>query len=137
MISSRDVAIVNSLLVLAQDHPPTANARIVAALATTTGGMFAFGFNQKKTHPLQARYTRNPEKIYLHAEVDALLNGAKRLTDLSYSTLYVVRMKHDENGGWVRGLAKPCETCVAVMGKYGVKRVLYTGERREIWEVVR
>lgn len=77
-----------------------------------------------KTHPLQGRFGRTPDAIYLHAEIAALAKFLRRrdVGDLSKSTLYIARLK--ANGDW--GNAKPCPGCARAIRAFGIKEIIYT-----------
>ena len=65
----------------------------------------SIGYNSYiKTHPLQAKYAsivNEPQRIYLHAEIAAIINSAVKI-----DSLFVYRIK---NG--VLQNAKPCDAC--------------------------
>lgn len=86
------------------------------------GRLLAVGKNSyAKTHRLQAHYGKlsgNSAKIYLHAEVDALIRGSKRGR---IHKLVVVRQGAN---GYL--LAKPCASCQLALTDYGVKNVEHT-----------
>jgi tRNA(Arg) A34 adenosine deaminase TadA len=94
----------------------------MAAIIVTKESKFFIGRNQYKTHPLQARFGRNPQSIYLHAEIDAIVQAIRSQQDIADSSIYVARvMKNNEIA-----LAKPCHGCLGAILYYGVKNVLYT-----------
>lgn len=86
--------------------------------------IISFGHNKNKTHPLQNKFTKHPEAIYLHAEIDAIKNALKRVSveELVGSTLYIARTKKDGS----EGLAKPCKGCTQAIESFGIKEVIYT-----------
>jgi len=101
----------------------------VGALLLLRNRIIAFGHNQAKTHPLQARYgdSRWP---FLHAETSAIRNALRQVSaaDLSRATLLVARLKH-HNGPKSPlkfGLAKPCVGCQAAIAAFSISRTLYT-----------
>ena len=75
-----------------------------------------------KSHPLMATLARqvneHPEKIYLHAEVQALL----RAGDKPVHRLTVQRF----NANGEPALAKPCKVCQRALELYGVKVLEYS-----------
>lgn len=103
------------LIELAKTVDPVQNARVVAALVWNRK-IISIGINQKKSHTLQALYGRNPESIYLHAEVDAI-RRARYHPKLHRSKLYVVRVR--SNGK--TALAKPCKGCQKLLNELGIK----------------
>jgi len=76
----------------------------------------------RKTHPLQAYFAEKvglPDKIYLHAEIAAILRAGKkkihRLVVMRYSKLTGDALP-----------SKPCPICQEAIKAYGIKEVLYT-----------
>ena len=61
--------VFNLLEKIALAHDSDCPARVVAALYHKNT-LIPIGLNQRKTHPLQARFADNPECIFLHAEID-------------------------------------------------------------------
>lgn len=87
------------------------------------------GRNQMKTHPLAARFSKHPEAIYIHAELDALLQASKySFNKWENATLYVARAKYlnDSKKVIIQGIAKPCQGCSAAIAHFGVGRVVFT-----------
>lgn len=66
------------------------------------------GWNSRITHPIQARYARNPFSIYLHAEIAAMIR-AKWKAD----RIVIVRILAD--GSWA--MARPCSGCSRAIDK--------------------
>ena len=126
-MNSREERLVRSLFILAQDVDPVRNARLSACI-TFRGEVVGYGFNQFKSHPLQARFAVNENSIYLHAEIDAIKNALRRCNaaDLRSATLYVARAKKNRKKQWVYGLAKPCDGCLCAIQSYGIRQVYYT-----------
>jgi len=95
---------------------------LVATVMDRKGKLLAVAQNSyKKTHPVQEHFARlsgNPERIYLHAEIAALLKcGTKTPHSIS-----VVRIKKDGS----TGLAKPCPACMLAIKQWNIKEVNYT-----------
>jgi deoxycytidylate deaminase len=77
--------------------------------------------NYNKTHPLMQHFAEKvglDEKIYLHAEVLALI----RAGEAKVHTLVVARYNSDGSPA----LAKPCPVCQAAIKAWGVKEIIYT-----------
>ncbi len=75
----------------------------------------------RKSHPIQAHFAKlsgNPEAVYLHAEIAALL----RCNDRPPHSIKIERYKKDGSPG----LAKPCPACELAIKQWGVKFVSYT-----------
>jgi tRNA(Arg) A34 adenosine deaminase TadA len=96
---------------------------IVAKVFDKQGRMIGFGKNSySKTHPLQAKYakqTGQPEKQYLHAEVEAIIKSLKN--GVPYS-IHVERF--NKYGEPV--LAQPCPICMLAIKQAGIKKVTFT-----------
>lgn len=80
--------------------------------------VIAEGWNKKKTHPMQKRWASKPQRIYLHAEIDAILKGGDLTTGAS---LAVTRLKKDGT----YGCSMPCEGCLAAADEVGIKKIYY------------
>jgi deoxycytidylate deaminase len=107
------------------DHEAIANARVGACIVFKNE-IVSFQTNQLKTHPLQTKFGRNKEAIYLHAEVASIVAASKRIihpNDWKKSTIYVLRLTKNED----RAIAKPCSGCTQAIAAYGIGRVVYTG----------
>ena len=100
----------------------TCRQDITAFAYDKRGRLLAVGQNSYvKTHRLQAYYGRKagrPGRIFLHAELDALIKGSKRGT---IHKLFVMRK------GANRYLpCKPCPSCMLAINDYNVKVLEYT-----------
>ena len=84
----------------------------------------AYGYCHLKSHTFQARYGRNDESIFWHAETYAIHNSLKRIDKsvLTKCTLYIARSK--DRGEF--GMAKPCCGCLKCIEDYNLKSVIYT-----------
>lgn len=93
---------------------------VAAASLDKRGRIIAIGFNSpEKTHPLMKWYCQNlnNHKIYLHAEISALVKSQRRI-----DTLVVVRVnKHRQ-----MALAKPCPVCQLAIQDAQIRTVFYT-----------
>jgi tRNA(Arg) A34 adenosine deaminase TadA len=75
-----------------------------------------------KTHPIQARFAAQagtPQKIYLHAEIAAIILALKKGTPHS---IFVSRTL----ASGTTGLAAPCPICTLAIKHAGIKEVTYT-----------
>lgn len=72
-----------------------------------------------KTHTLQARYAKNinSEKIYLHAEVLAIIRAKGK-------KIHKIRVERFDKDGNTRS-AKPCPICELAIREAGIKFVEY------------
>ena len=124
-LTTREFAILQTLHDLAAANAEACGKARVVAGVVRCGRVYAIGHNQRKSHPLQAasQAQLNPERIYLHAEIDALLLW-HWLRDPRGVKLFVARAAMVE-GRWVGALAKPCEGCMkfvqAIAPRLGVR----------------
>ena len=101
----------------------------VAASILYKKKIVAFGVNRYKTDPIQDRFKKNPDSIYLHAEVSAVKNALRviDLDDFRKCDMFVARIKRLEYGGeYVYATAKPCEGCSRCIAEFGIRNVYYT-----------
>jgi len=86
----------------------------------------AYGVNRDKTHPLCYYYGKNPEAIYLHAELDAIVKTLNRHgpSRLMGATIAVCRTTKD--GKFAN--SKPCKGCQRAIDAFGLKVVYTTKE---------
>jgi tRNA(Arg) A34 adenosine deaminase TadA len=96
---------------------------LTALLFDKKGKLLSIGRNNYlKTHPLQAQCARQvgePERIFLHAEIDALV----RLKDWSRAYKIVIT-RHTKDG--LPALAKPCKACLHALSLAGIKHIEHT-----------
>lgn len=81
-----------------------------------------------KTHPLQARLACKvglPEKIYLHAEIAALIKCREEV-----DTIIVARVNAQ---GKLR-MAKPCKICALALQQSQIDKVFYTTNEGFLYE---
>lgn len=85
--------------------------------------LISHGFNQRKTHPFQARWNRRSN--CLHAEMAALLSALRR-PDFApeRSTVYVSRYTLKGR----LGCSYPCESCWAALDHVGIRQIVCLDE---------
>ena len=96
---------------------------IGAVLITKKFEVIGVGTNGNKTHPEQAKFARLvglPEKQFLHAELQCLVNAKQR--NLHGASIVVYRESRDG----LRALARPCPICIAALRHYGINKIYYT-----------
>lgn len=136
MITKRDHKHIETAVAHAKSSEKVAGARAGAVLVLK-GRIISFGINQRKSHPFQAEYGKNPEAIYLHAETRAISNALRMgytIDDLRRATLYVARIKKagsDPADPFIWGMAKPCVGCRRCIADFGIRRVLYTTDEQK------
>jgi deoxycytidylate deaminase len=89
------------------------------------------GFNSyTKSHPYQKKLSERisieniREKIYLHAEISALIRCKGEA-----ETLIVARIGVDDN---IFRLARPCPICQEAIRQSGIKKVYFTNDQGEL-----
>ena len=101
--------------------PGNCRFRVSAIITDSKGNILSKALNSyEKTHPIQAAYAnkvKRPTKIYLHAEIAALIKCRKKP-----HTIIVSRFLKDGS----MALAKPCPVCQLALKEAGVKKVCYT-----------
>jgi deoxycytidylate deaminase len=107
------------LPILAEDHPQTAGQKIVAWLGFDK--KYVFGYNRFKTHPLQKQFSHNKNRIYLHAEVDAITKFISQYVEIWKATMVVCRVSLGDLAA-----CKPCESCIRAIVAFNIKRVYYS-----------
>jgi len=101
-----------------------------AAAVVYRNRIISVGMNSMKSHPLQAKYGKNKEAIFLHAEIAAIRNALRELEvdELSKCEIYIARVKKEKpfSKKYIWGLAAPCSGCRRAIAEFGLKRVIYT-----------
>jgi tRNA(Arg) A34 adenosine deaminase TadA len=115
------------------------NIRFAAAVVYRNK-IISVGYNRRKSHPFQAKFAKNPEAIFLHAEVHAIKDALRDISveDLARCELYISRVKKPKAGDkhFVWGLAKPCCGCQRAIAEFGIKRTIYTCDETGNYEVL-
>lgn len=103
----------------------------VGAILLNKNKVVAIGTNKEtKSHPLQAKFAIKvglEEKIYLHAEISALVKCREEC-----DTIVVARL-----GGHSKTKlrnAKPCPICSLALKEAGIKKLCYTTNEGFIYE---
>ena len=95
---------------------------IIAKCYNKRGQLVGMGTNDyKKSHPLQAYFAKkvgHPERIFLHAEIAAILAAR------SHRIHSIKVERYDAAGQPVS--AKPCPICAKAIKAFGIKEVSYT-----------
>jgi deoxycytidylate deaminase len=108
----------NMLEKIADAVEPVGRQRLAACIVRGKR-IVSIGVNKKKTHPIQMKFASHPEALYLHAEIDAIVNARE---DVRGADMYVLRKM---NNGQC-GMAKPCEGCQRAIKFFGIRRVYWT-----------
>lgn len=135
----KNFTIFGTLTKIAEVNEEFPRARMCAALVKNNRIM-SIGINRRKTDPLQAKYGKNGDSIFLHAEISCIKNALREydVIDLEGSTLYVCRVKRpsERSNKWVWGLARPCEGCSRAIAEFGIKNVVYTTNKHMQCEMI-
>lgn len=98
---------------------------ITAIIYDKKGRVLSIGKNSYiKTHPMQARHANKvgrPEKIYLHAEMQAIIK-CKQL-DKAHKILVTRITKKGRYGN-----ARPCPVCQSAIDEAGIKNIEWTND---------
>ena len=120
--------IIDTLVKIAEANDDS-NIRFAAAIVHRNQ-IISIGYNRRKSHPFQAKYAKNSEAIYLHAEIHAIKNALREISvdDLSRCDIYIARVKRQQAGDehFVWGLSKPCVGCARAIAEFGIRRTIYT-----------
>ena len=108
----------------------------VAAMIVYQNKVISVGTCSKKSHPLQKKFGKNEEAIFLHAEIAAIAKSLNyiSLDELAKSTLYILRLrrKSRKDDTFLRALAKPCDGCSGAIKSFRIQKVYYTNDEGEI-----
>ena len=131
--------VMDLLAVVAEgvDRNTTSSGARLAAAVVYKNQVITVGINRKKSHPFQARYSKNEDAIYLHAETDTIRTALRHLSEkqLSKATLYVCRIKHEDGPDTplIWGLSKPCVGCQRAIATFDIKVVVYSEEGKGVY----
>lgn len=129
----KDERILHQLRCIAEDMNNDRLPRIAAAIVYKKE-IVGYGVCCRRSDPLQKRFGRTSDAIFLHAEIAAIKNSIKRIGNIEFlksSTLYIARRKN-MCGEFVDGLSKPCAGCQRAIDNFKIKRVVYTSNDGEI-----
>lgn len=89
---------------------------IVATTYDSKGRQLSTATNSySKTHPVQAFYAKQvnqPKRIYLHAEILAILRAGD-------SVIHTIKITNLSGS-----LSNPCPVCMAAIKAYGIKKIV-------------
>ena len=121
---------MDTLTKIADAMDKVAGAKIAACIVYKNS-IASFGMNQMKSHPFQAKYSKNKESIFLHAETSAIHNALKVISveEFKKSTLYICRVKYGyPNNTMCWGVSRPCAGCMRAIATFGIRRVIYSND---------
>lgn len=97
---------------------------ITAIIYDKKGNVISIGYNNyTKTHPLQAKFAKKvgmEKKIFLHAEVDAVIKAGSRIKNA-----YMIRVFRYNISG-EPCCAKPCPICQEMLKHTPIKKIEHT-----------
>lgn len=130
-VTDKDRHFLNIAERISEDLAPVAGAK-VASILVVRNEVLSVGCNLRKSHPFAARWGKNEDSIYFHAEVNSIYNALKRYEEDELqrmkTTLYVCRVKHPPStkGDYLWGLSRPCRGCMKAIDYFKINRVVYT-----------
>ena len=95
-----------------------------ACAITLKNNILGVGMARYKTHPLMAKYQDKSERVFLHAEIDAVVRVINRYGSaiLKDCDMYILRLT---KGGSL-GMSKPCDGCQKAIDAFGIKNVYWS-----------
>jgi deoxycytidylate deaminase len=137
-MKNRDLKIMKFVRRIAIDNNGVRKRFKLAAALAHKKTIISIGTNELRTHPLQGKFRKNNDAVFLHAEIAAIANALNHMNkdDLRDSTLYVHRVKRKSSlnhKDWIDGLAFPCEGCTSAIISFGIKRVVYSTDEQDVY----
>ena len=108
-------------LAIEESKKSTGQQQIGCVIVDKKGKVISRGHNKPtKSHPTQNVYATKvgrPEKIYLHAEIDAIVKCRS-----DPHTIYIGRLLKSGE----LGISKPCPICELAIIESGIEKIVYT-----------
>ncbi len=99
---------------------------ITAIIYDKRGRVISMGHNSYiKTHTVQAHYANKagqPDRIFLHAEMDAIIRAGSRIKYAHQISVYRFNKQGEPR------LAKPCPVCMSAILETPIKKIVYTSD---------
>lgn len=111
----------------------------IGCIVVCDNRVISSGYNSNKTSPLQKKYNKlrfdfDSTPHTLHAETAALKPLLGRYDiDFKSVKLYIYRETADGS----KGLAKPCESCMALIKNLGIREINYTSDDGYCFEEIK
>lgn len=138
MITTRDKKYMQLAKRLAISNDKNVNRGKLAACIVIQNELISIGQNSGKTHPIQKKFSKNTHSIFMHAEINCIVNALRVVneSDLEKATMYVHRVKRRSKTdlNWYDGLAEPCIGCKQAISHYGIKKVIYSTNEDGIYQ---
>jgi tRNA(Arg) A34 adenosine deaminase TadA len=114
---------MEQIINLSKKTEPVFRSKHAAGLYYKTR-LLATGVNRLKTHPMMLRYSKHPDCVNLHAEIDCIVKVINRYgtSILKECTLYVARTY--QSGATAN--SKPCDGCTRAIRAFGIPKTFYT-----------
>lgn len=109
-----------NLAIKAAKYNPIKGLPQVAAVLITQERGPVIGLNQRKSHPLQAKFGVRPGLPCIHAEIAAIVKASDLWLD--DAEMYIARILKDGTPA----LAKPCPGCQMAIQAFDIKEVYWT-----------
>ena len=96
MIRKVNMEILYTLEKIASANPNSTEK--LAAAIVWRNRIISVGMNSMKSHPLQAKYSKNMHSVFLHAEIDSIKNALREIDVdvLSKCDIYICRVKKEK-----------------------------------------
>lgn len=124
--SSNNLTYDDAIKLRSREQPSDAIDPQIIARLTPRDGISIYGFNSRKSHPMQKKFALNEYKIFMHAEIHCLVQALRtRNISLVGSTIEVYR--------WTKVthtpvLSFPCDGCFKALKESGVSLLKYFRE---------
>jgi len=108
---------------------PVSGKNICACLYDKRGKIISTGINSfNKSHPIQERFGSDSYKIFLHAEIDAVVRALRKVKydSLSGFNLAITRVCQDGSDAQ----AFPCDGCIEALKYYKCDSITYFDDTR-------
>ena len=141
-MKKRDLKIMKLLRRLAIDNEGVRRRFKLAAAIVNKRTIISIGLNEMRTHPLQGKFKKNNDSLFLHAEIAAIANALNHIPkeELRDSSLFVYRVKRKSSFNhrdWIDGIAFPCEGCMSAIISFGLKRVIYSTDEQDKYREIK
>lgn len=99
----------------------------IGCVLVSGNNLISRGYNQAKSHPMQARYNERHRKFlkchhHIHAEIHALVNSSR--SSVVGADAYIYR--EDKEGSLAN--CRPCGSCYSALREAGISRIYYTSK---------
>lgn len=141
---NRDIKMMKFCRRLAIDNDNMDDRFKFGAVLTINREIISIGQNCLRSHPMQKKFGKNEDAIYLHAEIKTIVNALNHVNkdDLKNSTLYIHRVKkkiisRNKMGTkfeWVDGLACPCSGCQSAIEAFKIPHVIFSTDENDKYE---